>query len=116
MNCQKLLVHFSPSRVPNESEFDGMYMLAKVYILMSSTVVFWNGCIILVVHLGMDPAEGDSNDVVPVLRPLNLDDFIQSKAKVGASVAYDATSQNELRKWNEQYGEGGSRRKSPFGF
>ncbi|XP_058182714.1 uncharacterized protein LOC131300752 isoform X2 [Rhododendron vialii] len=60
--------------------------------------------------------KGDSNDVVPVLRPLNLDDFIQSKAKVGASVAYDATSQNELRKWNEQYGEGGSRRKSPFGF
>lgn len=54
--------------------------------------------------------------MVPVLRPLNLDDFIQSKAKVGASVAYDATSQNELRKWNEQYGEGGSRRKSPFGF
>ncbi|KAF7131787.1 hypothetical protein RHSIM_Rhsim09G0074600 [Rhododendron simsii] len=90
--------------------------LAKVYILMSSTVVFWNGCIILVVHLSMDPAEGDSNDVVPVLRPLNLDDFIQSKAKVGPSVAYDATSQNELRKWNEQYGEGGSRKKSPFGF
>ncbi|OMO60115.1 ATPase, AAA-type, core [Corchorus capsularis] len=51
-----------------------------------------------------------------VLRPLNLDDFIQSKAKVGPSVAFDAASMNELRKWNEQYGEGGSRRKSPFGF
>lgn len=51
-----------------------------------------------------------------VLRPLSLDDFVQSKAKVGPSVAYDATSMNELRKWNEQYGEGGSRRKSPFGF
>ncbi|CAI9096966.1 OLC1v1033241C1 [Oldenlandia corymbosa var. corymbosa] len=56
--------------------------------------------------------EGDGSP----LRPLNLDDFIQSKAKVGPSVAYDATSMNELRKWNEQYGEGGSRRKSPFGF
>ncbi|KAG6713643.1 hypothetical protein I3842_05G163600 [Carya illinoinensis] len=56
------------------------------------------------------------NDVAPVLRPLSLDDFIQSKAKVGPSVAYDAASMNELRKWNEQYGEGGSRRKSPFGF
>ncbi|KAK3004734.1 hypothetical protein RJ639_018215 [Escallonia herrerae] len=55
-------------------------------------------------------------DVAPVLRPLNFDDFIQSKAKVGPSVAYDATSMNELRKWNEQYGEGGSRKKSPFGF
>lgn len=28
--------------------------------------------------------QGDSNDVVPVLRPLNLDDFIQSKAKVSS--------------------------------
>ncbi|KAL9682641.1 hypothetical protein QQ045_014443 [Rhodiola kirilowii] len=51
-----------------------------------------------------------------LLRALNLDDFIKAKAKVGPSVAYDATSMNELRKWNEQYGEGGSRRKSPFGF
>ncbi|CAJ2656703.1 unnamed protein product [Trifolium pratense] len=39
-----------------------------------------------------------------------------SDLKVGPSVAYDATSMNELWKWNEQYGEGGSRRKSPFGF
>ncbi|XP_034573930.1 uncharacterized protein [Setaria viridis] len=50
------------------------------------------------------------------LRPLKLDDFIQAKAKVSPSVSYDATSMNELRKWNEQYGEGGSRTKSPFGF
>ncbi|CAA2973120.1 AAA+-type ATPase [Olea europaea subsp. europaea] len=60
--------------------------------------------------------KGEQNDGVPVLRQLNLDDFVQSKAKVGPSVAYDAASMNELRKWNEQYGEGGSRRKSPFGF
>ncbi|KAJ4966134.1 hypothetical protein NE237_017983 [Protea cynaroides] len=59
---------------------------------------------------------GGVTNAVPVLRELNLDDFIQAKSKVGASVAYDATSMNELRKWNEQYGEGGSRRKSPFGF
>ncbi|CAL5043678.1 unnamed protein product [Urochloa decumbens] len=50
------------------------------------------------------------------LRALNLDDFVQAKAKVSPSVAFDATSMNELRKWNEQYGEGGSRSKSPFGF
>ncbi|CAA2965484.1 AAA+-type ATPase [Olea europaea subsp. europaea] len=60
-------------------------------------------------------SEGEGNGA-PVLRPLNLEDFVQSKAKVGPSVAYDAASMNELRKWNEQYGEGGSRRKSPFGF
>ncbi|XP_051204120.1 uncharacterized protein [Lolium perenne] len=50
------------------------------------------------------------------LRSLKLDDFIQAKAKVSPSVSFDATSMNELRKWNEQYGEGGSRSKSPFGF
>ncbi|KAL4638270.1 hypothetical protein ACB092_03G135100 [Castanea dentata] len=60
--------------------------------------------------------KGSKSDVAPVLRALSLDDLIQSKAKVGPSVAYDAASMNELRKWNEQYGEGGSRRKSPFGF
>ncbi|CAI9273007.1 unnamed protein product [Lactuca saligna] len=62
--------------------------------------------------------KGKKHDTTPAaaLRALNLDDFLQSKAKVGPSVAYDATSMNELRKWNEQYGEGGSRRKSPFGF
>lgn len=54
--------------------------------------------------------------VTPQLRSLDLEDFIQAKAKVGASVAYDAASMNELRKWNEMYGEGGSRKKSPFGF
>ncbi|KAL6963482.1 hypothetical protein U1Q18_042371 [Sarracenia purpurea var. burkii] len=58
----------------------------------------------------------DINDMVPVLRPLNLGDFVQSKAKVGPSVTYDATSMNEPREWNEQYREGGSRRKLPFGF
>ncbi|KAI3713969.1 hypothetical protein L1987_72558 [Smallanthus sonchifolius] len=60
--------------------------------------------------------KGKTYDKTPALRPLNLDDFIQSKAKVGPSVAYDAASMNELRKWNDQYGEGGSRKKSPFGF
>ncbi|KAL5703801.1 hypothetical protein ACHQM5_022308 [Ranunculus cassubicifolius] len=60
--------------------------------------------------------KGGTSNVDSTLRPLSLDDFIQAKAKVGASVAYDATSMNELRKWNDQYGEGGSRKKSPFGF
>ncbi|KAI3812336.1 hypothetical protein L1987_17043 [Smallanthus sonchifolius] len=60
--------------------------------------------------------KGKKYDKTPALRPLSLDDFIQSKAKVGPSVAYDAASMNELRKWNELYGEGGSRKKSPFGF
>lgn len=98
----------------------------------------------------MSIPQGSVANAAPDLRPLSLDDFIQSKAKVldqclkkpasvfmffficslpyrhciiclmelqvSPSVAYDATTMNELRKWNEQYGEGGSRTKSPFGF
>ncbi|URE16016.1 hypothetical protein MUK42_01893 [Musa troglodytarum] len=60
--------------------------------------------------------ERGRSDTMISLRPLKLDDFIQAKSKVGASVAYDATSMNELRQWNDQYGEGGSRTRSPFGF
>ncbi|XP_062233250.1 uncharacterized protein LOC133930593 isoform X2 [Phragmites australis] len=60
--------------------------------------------------------KGDTSSTKTSLRALKLDDFVQAKAKVSPSVAFDATSMNELRKWNEQYGEGGSRSKSPFGF
>ncbi|CAH9057197.1 unnamed protein product [Cuscuta epithymum] len=67
-------------------------------------------------ELLVEEMTGSRADGNSILRPLHLADFFQSKTKVGPSVAYDATSMNELRKWNEQYGEGGSRRKSPFGF
>ncbi|CAN8321294.1 unnamed protein product [Cochlearia groenlandica] len=67
-------------------------------------------------ELLQEEQKGTRTDVSRDLRPLSLDDFIQSKAKVSPSVAYDATTMNELRKWNEQYGEGGTRTKSPFGF
>uniref|UniRef100_A0A8I6XLR1 ATPase AAA-type core domain-containing protein n=2 Tax=Hordeum vulgare subsp. vulgare TaxID=112509 RepID=A0A8I6XLR1_HORVV len=60
--------------------------------------------------------KGSAGSTETSLRSLKLDDFVQAKAKVSPSVAFDATSMNELRKWNEQYGEGGSRSKSPFGF
>ncbi|KAL3591730.1 hypothetical protein D5086_010370 [Populus alba] len=64
----------------------------------------------------LEEEKGGKNGAAPALRPLSLNDFIQSKAKVGPSVSFDAASMNELRKWNEQYGEGGSRKQSPFGF
>jgi len=64
----------------------------------------------------IEEEQKSEGSVTPQLRPLNLEDFVEAKSKVGASVAYDATSMNELRKWNEMYGEGGSRKKAPFGF
>lgn len=50
------------------------------------------------------------------VRPLCLKDFIQAKSVIGTSVAYDAASMIQLRRWNEQYGEGGSRSQIVFGF
>ncbi|XP_010479461.1 PREDICTED: uncharacterized protein LOC104758324 isoform X2 [Camelina sativa] len=67
-------------------------------------------------ELLQEEQKGARAEESPGLRSLCLDDFVQSKAKVSPSVAYDATTMNELRKWNSQYGEGGSRTKSPFGF
>eukprot|EP00249_Psilotum_nudum_P017328 c26263_g1_i1 orf=358-3672(-) len=50
------------------------------------------------------------------VRPLCLEDFLQAKNTIGTSVAYDASSMIQLRRWNEQYGEGGNKTKTVFGF
>lgn len=65
-------------------------------------------------EFSVNAAERKHHDVA--LRPLCLEDFIQAKKKIGMSIAYDASSMIQMRQWNEQYGEGGSRTKSVFGF
>ncbi|KAL6541441.1 hypothetical protein OROGR_010927 [Orobanche gracilis] len=50
-------------------------------------------------------SKGGASDEDPALRPINLNDFIHSKAKVRPSVAPNASSINMLREWSEQYGE-----------
>ncbi|WOL14679.1 ribosome biogenesis ATPase RIX7-like isoform X1 [Canna indica] len=62
--------------------------------------------------------EGDSSslgstsgeDDVP-LRPLNMDDLKQAKNQVAASFAPEGSVMNELKQWNDLYGDGGSRKK-----
>ncbi|XP_057449125.1 outer mitochondrial transmembrane helix translocase-like [Lotus japonicus] len=51
---------------------------------------------------------GGNKGTTSALRPLTLDDLIQSKSKVRPSVAGDSVSAKELSKWNEMYGEGGT--------
>ncbi|KAF3680913.1 hypothetical protein FXO38_02043 [Capsicum annuum] len=48
------------------------------------------------------------------LRPLNMDDFRYSHQQVCASVSSESTNMTELLQWNDQYGEGGSRKKQSF--
>jgi hypothetical protein len=45
----------------------------------------------------------------PQLRPITAADFEKAKQQISASVSEDAFAIAELRKWNEQYGEGGNR-------
>jgi len=50
-----------------------------------------------------------TSDSVPAIRPLTLYDFRKAKAQVCASVSEDAFAIAELRKWNDMYGENGTR-------
>lgn len=45
------------------------------------------------------------------IRPLNMEDFREAKNQVAASFASEGAVMNELKQWNDLYGEGGSRKK-----
>lgn len=47
----------------------------------------------------------------PPLRKIKMDDFRAAKKKISPSVQENSKSIEELREWNERYGEGGSRTK-----
>ncbi|XP_047094611.1 uncharacterized protein LOC124706990 [Lolium rigidum] len=54
-------------------------------------------------------AEGE--EVAINLRPLTMEDLRQAKNQVAASFAAEGGVMNELKQWNDLYGEGGSRKK-----
>ncbi|KAK7279886.1 hypothetical protein RJT34_24945 [Clitoria ternatea] len=56
-------------------------------------------------------ATGDKKDQLIDLRPLNMEDMRQAKSQVAASYATEGSIVNELKQWNDLYGEGGSRKK-----
>ncbi|KAJ4875740.1 P-loop containing nucleoside triphosphate hydrolases superfamily protein [Raphanus sativus] len=49
-----------------------------------------------------------------ILRPLNMEDMRKAKNQVAASFASEGSGMNELKQWNDLYGEGGSRKKEPL--
>ncbi|KAG8652975.1 hypothetical protein MANES_06G154400v8 [Manihot esculenta] len=55
--------------------------------------------------------EEDKEERVITLRALNMEDMRQAKNQVAASFASEGSIMNELKQWNELYGEGGSRKK-----
>ncbi|GMN31845.1 hypothetical protein TIFTF001_003423 [Ficus carica] len=55
--------------------------------------------------------ESGKEERVITLRPLNMEDFRQAKNQVAASFASEGSVMNDLKQWNDLYGEGGSRKK-----
>uniref|UniRef100_A0A0E0GTE1 AAA+ ATPase domain-containing protein n=1 Tax=Oryza nivara TaxID=4536 RepID=A0A0E0GTE1_ORYNI len=55
-------------------------------------------------------AEGGTEGTID-LRPLTMEDLRQAKNQVAASFATEGAVMNELKQWNDLYGEGGSRKK-----
>eukprot|EP01116_Phalansterium_solitarium_P011590 TRINITY_DN27318_c0_g1_i1.p1 TRINITY_DN27318_c0_g1~~TRINITY_DN27318_c0_g1_i1.p1 ORF type:complete len:242 (+),score=78.07 TRINITY_DN27318_c0_g1_i1:245-970(+) len=58
------------------------------------------------------PGKSAVRPVEVALRPIRMADFEKALTEISASVSEDATSIMELRKWNEQFGDGGSRSKT----
>ncbi|CAA7024817.1 unnamed protein product [Microthlaspi erraticum] len=61
---------------------------------------------------GKEGEEGEASverDIT--LRPLNMEDMRKAKNQVAASFASEGSGMNELKQWNDFYGEGGSRKK-----
>ncbi|GAU19380.1 hypothetical protein TSUD_76240 [Trifolium subterraneum] len=53
---------------------------------------------------------------VITLRPLNMQDFKESKKQVAASFSAEGAGMGELTQWNELYGEGGSRKQKQLSY
>ncbi|XP_076951896.1 uncharacterized protein LOC143625465 isoform X2 [Bidens hawaiensis] len=60
--------------------------------------------------------EVNTEEKVITIRPLKMEDFREAKNQVAASFASEGTVMNELKQWNEQYGEGGSRKKEQLSY
>ncbi|XP_031503935.1 uncharacterized protein LOC116266753 isoform X1 [Nymphaea colorata] len=58
-----------------------------------------------------ETSEGDKEEPPITLRPLTMEDMRWSKNQVAASFASEGSVMNELKQWNDLYGEGGSRKK-----
>ncbi|ESQ54459.1 hypothetical protein EUTSA_v10024407mg [Eutrema salsugineum] len=57
-----------------------------------------------------------SEERVITLRPLSMEDMRVAKSQVAASFAAEGAGMNELKQWNDLYGEGGSRKKEQLSY
>ncbi|XP_058227754.1 cell division control protein 48 homolog C-like isoform X3 [Rhododendron vialii] len=50
------------------------------------------------------------------IRPISMEDFKYAREQISASFSTESMNMSELLKWNELYGEGGSRRKTTLSY
>lgn len=60
--------------------------------------------------------EEASEERVITLRALSMEDMRVAKNQVSASIAAEGAGMNELKQWNDLYGEGGSRKKEQLSY
>ncbi|KAL8196260.1 hypothetical protein R6Q57_025260 [Mikania cordata] len=61
------------------------------------------------------PEEPKEQRVITI-RPLIMKDFKEAKGQVAASFAAEGSIMSELKQWNDQFGEGGSRKKEQLSY
>ncbi|PWA66454.1 ATPase, AAA-type, core, P-loop containing nucleoside triphosphate hydrolase [Artemisia annua] len=61
-------------------------------------------------------AEGPLEQRAITIRPLNIKDFREARSQVAASFAAEGSIMSELKQWNDQFGEGGSRKKEQLSY
>ncbi|CAA6665938.1 unnamed protein product [Spirodela intermedia] len=66
-------------------------------------------------YRGLGSGEDDREETI-TLRPLNMEDMRQAKNQVAASFAAEGAIMNELKQWNDLYGEGGSRKREQLSY
>ncbi|KAG7617611.1 P-loop containing nucleoside triphosphate hydrolase [Arabidopsis thaliana x Arabidopsis arenosa] len=65
---------------------------------------------------GSEAKEEVSEERGITLRPLSMEDMKVAKSQVAASFAAEGAGMNELKQWNDLYGEGGSRKKEQLSY
>ncbi|KAF8079569.1 hypothetical protein N665_1018s0025 [Sinapis alba] len=65
---------------------------------------------------GTEEKDEASEERVITLRALSMEDMRVAKSQVAASFASEGAGMNELKQWNDLYGEGGSRKKEQLSY
>ncbi|KAE8657715.1 hypothetical protein F3Y22_tig00116984pilonHSYRG00340 [Hibiscus syriacus] len=67
-------------------------------------------------NLDGSSTKNEAGERVITMRPLNREDLREAMSQVAASFSSEGARMNELKQWNNLYGEGGSRKKEQLSY